>query len=153
MPFSARLSNCLKLLIVLTALSLGACMSSDPMTRADSPQARQAEQLASEGDLDAAARQFLALAEGSSGSASAHYRLRAAEVLRENGDLDGAARAISEIRRNRLDADESFRLDLIDAEVSLERGDAERASLLLATNEDSIPDRLRLRYSELRART
>ncbi|HQV73146.1 MAG TPA: penicillin-binding protein activator [Dokdonella sp.] len=153
MPFSARLSNCLKLLIMLTALSLGACMSSDPMTRADSPQARQAEQLASEGDLDAAARQFLALAEGSSGSASAHYRLRAAEVLRENGDLDGAARAISEIRRNRLDADESFRLDLIDAEVSLKRGDAERASMLLATNEDSIPERLRLRYSELRART
>src|SRR5690606_24996201 len=31
-------------------------------------------------------------------------------------------------------------------------GDAERASVLLATPENSIPDRLRLRYSELRAR-
>ena len=153
MPFSARLSNFMKLLIVLTALLLGACVSSDSVTRADNPQAQNAEQLARDGDLDAAAAEFLILADASGGSSSAHYRLRAAEVLRENGDLDAAARAIQEIRRNRLDADEAFRLDLIDAEISLKRGDADRASVLLATAEDAIPDRLRLRYSELRART
>lgn len=152
MPFFARLSNLTKILILLITLSLGACATNDSTIRTDNVQAQQAEQLVRDGDLDAAARQFLALAADSSGSSSAHYHLRAAEVLRENGDLEGAARAIKDVRRNRLSGDEPLRLDLIDAEISLQHGDAERASILLATPEASIPDSLRLRFSELRAR-
>ena len=152
MSVSAHLFNTSKILLLLISLSLGACVTTDSTIRTDTPQAQQAEQLARDGDLDAAARQFLALAEAGSGSSSAHYRLRAAEVLRENGDLDGAALAIKDVRRNRLSGNEPLRLDLIDAEVSLQYGDAERASALLANPESSIPDSLRLRYSELRAR-
>ncbi len=152
MSFSARLSTPLKLVVLLAALSLGACVTDNSTIRIDTPPAQHAEQLARDGDLDAAAREFLALATDSGGGASAHYRLRAAEVLRENGDLDGAARAIRDIRRSRLSGDEPLRLDLIDAEISLQRGDAERASALLASSETSMPDSLRLRFIELRAR-
>lgn len=150
--FATRLKS-LNILILLLALLLGACASNDTSIRPDNPQAQQAEQLAREGNLEAAARQFLALADETGGNASAHYRLRAAEVLRENGDLEGAARAIEEIRRKRLSGDDALRLDLIDAEASLERGDADRASALLATPQTVIPESLRLRYTELRART
>ena len=152
MSVSTRLSSSTKITILLISLSLGACVTTDSTTRTDTPQAQQTEQLVRDGDLDAAAQQFLDLAASSSGSSSAHYRLRAAEVLRENGDLEGAARVITDVRRNRLSGDEPLRLDLIDAEVSLLHGDAERASILLATPAESIPDSLRLRYSELRAR-
>jgi uncharacterized protein len=142
----------MRILILLLALLLGACVANTSSIRGDNPQVQQAEQLAREGNLDAAARQFLALAAGSSGAASAHYQLRAAEMLRENGDLEGAARAIENVRRSRLSGDEPLRLDLIDAEVSLHRGDAERASALLTISESTIPPPLRLRFIELRAR-
>ena len=150
--FAASLKS-LKILIPLIALLLGACASNNPSIRPDDPLAQQAEQLAREGNLEAAARQFLALADGSGGNASSHYRLRAAEVLRENGDLEGAARVIEEIRRKRLGSEDALRLDLIDAEASLKRGDADRASALLATPQAAVPESLRLRYIELRART
>jgi uncharacterized protein len=142
----------MKILILLTALLLGACVANTSSIRGDNPQVEQAEQLAREGNLEAAARQFLALAADSRGSASAHYQLRAAEILRENGDLEAAGRAIEDIRRKRLSGDEPLRLDLLDAEVSLKRGDAERASALLMISEDAIPPALRLRFIELRAR-
>ncbi len=148
---SPSLKN-LRIVIPLLALLLGACASNPTTIRVDDPLAQQAEQLAREGNLEAAAIQFLALADSSGGNASAHYRLRAAEVMRENGDLDGAARAIEDIPRNRLGSEDALRLDLIDAEASLKRGDADRASALLATPPDSVPDSLRLRFIELRAR-
>ena len=150
--FSAPLSKSLKTLTLLAALLLAACATSPSSIRSDSPQAEQAEQLARDGNLDAAARQFLALAENSSGATSAHYRLRAAETLRENGDLEAAARTIEHLQRKRLGGDEPLRLDLLDAEISLERGDATRASALLAINESSVPPELHLRVLELRAR-
>jgi uncharacterized protein len=142
----------MKVLVLFTTLLLGACGANTTSIRGDNPQVQQAEQLAREGNLEAAARQFLALAAESGGSAGAHYQLRAAEILRENGDLEGASRAIEDIRRKRLSGDEPLRLDLIDAEVSLQHGDAERASALLMTSEDAIPPSLRLRFIELRAR-
>ncbi len=150
--FAASLKR-LKILIPLIVLLLAACVSNNTTVRPDDPRAEQAEQLAREGNLDAAARQFIALAEDSGGSASAHYRLRAAETLRENGDLEGAAGVIENIQRNRLSDDDALRVDLIDAEASLKNGDADRASALLATPPDSVPATLRLRFIELRART
>ena len=152
MSDSSITSHSTKILVLLVSLMIGACATNESTVRPDDPAAQQADQLASEGSLDAAARQYLALAGENGGSAGAHYRLRAAEVLRENGDLEGAARAISDIRRKSLSGDEALRLDLIDAEVSLKRGDADRASALLTMPEESIPPALKLRYIELRAR-
>jgi uncharacterized protein len=152
MLVNTRTARFMKVLVLFTTLLLGACGANTTSIRGDNPQVQQAEQLAREGNLDAAARQFLALAAESGGSAGAHYQLRAAEILRENGDLEGASRAIGDIRRKRLSGDEPLRLDLIDAEVSLQHGDAERASALLMISEDAIPPSLRLRFIELRAR-
>jgi len=142
----------LKTLIPLLTLLLAACATTDVSVRSDAREGDHAEQLATAGELDAAAREFLDLAAASNGADSAHYRLRAAEMLRESGDLDAAARAIEDIRRKRLSGDEPLRLDLIDAEIALKRGDAQRASALLAIGEESIPPGLRLRVLELHAR-
>jgi len=152
MPVPVSSVRSIKYLVPLLTLLLAACATNDVAVRSGTSAGNHAEQLASDGELDAAAQEFLALADGSNGADSAHYRLRAAEVLRETGDLDAAAQAIEAIRRKRLSGDEPLRLDLIDAEVALKRGDAQRASALLAASEESIPPGLRVRVLELRAR-
>jgi outer membrane PBP1 activator LpoA protein len=149
----ARLLRTLKLSGVLLALLLSACATQSVSTRGDNEQESRAEQLARDGNLEAAAEQFLGLAEQSGRSAGAYYRLRAGECLRDNGDIEGAARAIEDIRRKRLGGDEPLRLDLLEAEVALERKDPQRAAALLTIAEDAIPTNLRLRVLELRART
>ena len=153
MPEPARFLKSLKLAAFLLILLLSACATQTVSTRGDNEQATRAEQLARNGNLEAAAQQFLELAGKSGGSASAYYRLRAGECLRDNGDIEAAARAIGDIRRKRLGGDEPLRLDLLEAEIALERKDPQRAAALLTIAEDSIPDNLRLRVLELRART
>ena len=84
----ARSSKASKTLIPLLALFLAACATQSVSPTRDNAEATQAEQLVSDGDLGAAAQQFLALADSSGGNASAHYRLRAAEIMRESGAID-----------------------------------------------------------------
>jgi len=143
---------CLLLFALVLVLFAGCASSPAPTARGGSLPDR-AEALAREGNLEAAAQAFLELAAGSRGDAAAFYRLRAAETLRESGDYDGAERAIEGIQRRRLQGDEPLRLDLLDAEISLRRGDAQRASLLLAVPEQDVPRGLRERVLELRARS
>jgi len=139
----------------LFGLLLSACATvavapvGDPA--AASLDAARAEQLYQHGDLDQAADAFLELASASRGDESAHYRLRAAEALRERGDLEGAARALGDLKRRRLHGDEAIRLDLLDAEIALKHGDNAQAQSLLAISE-SVPENLRVRALELRAR-
>ncbi|HMM68373.1 MAG TPA: penicillin-binding protein activator [Dokdonella sp.] len=153
MSLPARFASSFRLLFPLLVLLLSACATTTVSSRGDSTQAARAEQLAADGNLEAAAQEFLALADDSRGDASALYRLRAGEVLRDSGDLEGAARAVEDIRRKRLHGDEPLRLDLLEAEVALQRKDPQRAAALLTIAEDSIPPRLRLRVLELRARS
>lgn len=118
----------------------------------DDANARQADQLVRDGELEAAAQAFLDLAENG-GERAAGYRLRAAEVLRDAGNFVEAARVAADIRVRRLQGDEPARHDLLEAEFALRRGDADGASALLAMPEDALPAPLRLRLLELRART
>lgn len=140
----------------LLCLALGACaMVSEQTTTpsaADSERAGHAEQLYAQGDLDGSAAEFLALAQDSGGDARAHFLLRAAEALRERGDIDAAARALGDLNRRRLHGDEPVRLDLLDAEIALKRGDIAQAQSLLATGASDLPPNLRVRTLELRAR-
>jgi outer membrane PBP1 activator LpoA protein len=152
MSIYARVARFPGILVLVLPLLLAACATGGVSMRGDDSGAMDAERLARDGDLDAAARRFLQLAEDSRGSDSAHYRLRAAEILRDNGDIDGAARAIGEIRRKRLGEDEALRLDLLDAEIALHRGDPRRAELLLTIDPASIPPQWSARVLELRAR-
>lgn len=141
----------------LLALLLSACAtmsepgSGEHPAAAASPDADRAEQFYEQGDFDQAANAFLDLARTHRGDDAAHYQLRAAESLRERGDLDGAARALDDIKRRRLHGDEPLRLDLLDAEIALKRGDPARAQALLVIDA-AAPPNLRLRALELRAR-
>jgi len=138
--------------IAVLALALNACVTMPEDEPESSIEAAQAEQLYKQGELDRAAAAFLALADASGGDAQAHYRLRAAEAYADAGDLDAAARALGDVKRRRLHGDEPIRLDLLDAEIALKRGDAAQAQALLAVPDDSVPSNLRVRVLELRAR-
>ncbi|MGB0132893.1 penicillin-binding protein activator [Dokdonella sp.] len=141
-----------RILVFLLALAGAACSTTGVQTRDDGAEAVQAEQLVREGNLQAAAQEYLNLADRSRGSATAYYQLRAGEILRENGDYSGAARAIKDIKRKRLSGDEPLRLDLLEAEIALQEGDLQRASALMVVDEASVPPNLRVRVLELRAR-
>jgi len=118
-----------------------------------SEQAAHAEQLYTQGQLDQAATEFLALADAARGDAAAHYRLRAAEVLRDRGDIEGSARALGDIKRRRLHGDEAQRLDLLDAEIAIRHGDLDQADSLLAGLGDNPSEAVRVRALELHARS
>jgi outer membrane PBP1 activator LpoA protein len=139
-------------LLLVLIFALGACATLPEDEPASSVEAARAEQLYQHGDLDQAAAAFLALAESSGGDASAHYRLRAAEAFHDTGDLESAARALGDLKRRRLHGDEPLRLDLLDAEIALKRGDAAQAQALLTASDEDVPANLRPRLLELRAR-
>ncbi|MEP7097324.1 MAG: penicillin-binding protein activator [Dokdonella sp.] len=139
-------------LTLLLCLLLGACATMSGTVAESSADADQAEQLYAQGNFDQAAAAFEALAQTQSGDAAAHNRLRAAEALRERGDLDGAERALAGIKHRRLQGDELLRLDLIDAEIALKHGDFAKAQALLTVDPLDLPENLRPRLLELRAR-
>lgn len=137
--------------LLVLVLVLTACGSVQTMTPEQTGAASHAEQLYRQGDFEPAASEFLALADSGSAGAS-HYRLRAAEAMRENGNLDAAARTLAGIKHRNLDPIDQVHLDLLDAEIALAAGDAERASNLLMFPDNQLPPSLQLRAMELRAR-
>ncbi|MBO9665077.1 penicillin-binding protein activator [Dokdonella sp.] len=139
------------LVLLLSACATMSDFGPSASPEVSSPDADRAEQFYEQGDFERAAGAFLDLARTHRGDSAAHYQLRAAEALRELGDLDGAARALDDVKRRRLHGDEPLRLDLLDAEIALKRGDAPRALALLTIDQDAPPN-LRLRALELRAR-
>jgi outer membrane PBP1 activator LpoA protein len=139
--------------LLLPIFALAACATVTRLTPGQPTAADQAEQLYRVGEFEQAANAFLSLAGTRSGASGAHYRLRAAEALRETGDLDRAAQVLDRIKRRHLDTDDQMRLDLLDAEIALSQGDAARARPLLAFPENRLPENLRLRALELRARS
>lgn len=145
----------LMIALALCALTVACASVSDRLAAPSAAvveQADHAEQLNRQGQFNKAADEFLELAGESSGDAEAYYRLRAAEALRDGGDIKGAANALGDIKRRRLNAEEQQRLDLLEAEIALSRGDTAQASALLAFDSASMPAPLRLRALELRAR-
>ena len=138
--------------IAFACALLGACATLSQPSPVAVERAGRAEQLYRNGELEQAAAEFLALARSHSGDAEAYYRLRAAETLRDHGDIEAAADALGDIKRRRLHDDEPQRLDLLDAQIALSRGDTERAKALLAFDDSTLSSSLRMRALELRAR-
>lgn len=153
-PTATRVvARTLAALALCVLLASCATVSESPSSStSSSDDAAQAERLYRQGDFDQAANEFLDLARSAGGDDGAHFRLRAAESLRERGDLEGAARALGDLKRRRLQGDEPIRLDLLDAEIALKKGDAAQALSLLAISDSRVPDALRVRALELRAR-
>lgn len=139
-------------LLTVVVLLTGGCVSMPDHRPTDSEAAARAESLYRDGELEQAARAFLALADRSGSNDASQFRLRAAEALRDNGNLAAASQALDGIQRRRLAEDGPQRLDLLDAEIALSRGDATFAEdTLRGIDVDSAPH-LRLRVLELRAR-
>lgn len=151
-----RAACLLHAVLVALTLALGACASLPGPLGAPAPavveRVEHAERLQADGEFAAAASEFLALSRAHRGDASAYYRLRAAEALRDGGDIEGAEGALGDIKRRRLHDDEPQRLDLLDAEIALHRGDIERARALLTFDDATLAPNLRVRALELRAR-
>ena len=141
----------LRLMLLSLLIGVLCACSAAPSRRADVPSEMDAQTLFLQGEFRSAAQAFLALAKADR-SQRDRYRLRAAEAYREEGDQVSMRALIVEIKRERLPPDEAFRLDLLEAELALERGDAEGAiALLIAPAKEILPDHLP-RFYELRAR-
>ncbi len=137
---------------LLFSLLLAACVPvATRPTPAETAAAQSAAALAQHGQLDAAAQAYLALAEGASGRRD-HYRLLAAEAWRQAGELDHATTTLSQIDRRNLSGDEPLRLDLLRAERALATHDTATALQLTTQPNVSVPEGLRPRLLELRAR-
>jgi outer membrane PBP1 activator LpoA protein len=137
------------LLSLFTVVALAGCGG---MPSRDRPPetAVQAERLYAEGAYAAAAQAFLDAA-AERRSLRDIYRLRAAEAWREEGELDAARAALEGVTARRLAGDEALRLDLLQAELALDRGDATAALALLVQPSPGIPDAYRARFHHLRA--
>ncbi|WP_336806425.1 penicillin-binding protein activator [Fulvimonas yonginensis] len=135
---------------LLIALALAACV---PGAVTRTPQelaaAAHAEQLARQGQFDQAIQAYLDLAQQTRDPD--HYRVLAAEVYREEGAIGQAAPLLDQVRRQRLQAEDAARYDLLRAELALARHDAHTA-LQLTTQPTPVPPALELRLLELRAR-
>ena len=137
---------------LLFSLLLAACVPANtPRSAAELSAARNAESLASQGQLDQAAQAWLTLASQSSRHADS-YRLYAAEAWREEGQLQRAAPTLASIKRQNLSGDEPARLDLLRAELALDQHDAASALRLTTQPNVNISAALQSRLLELRAR-
>ncbi len=137
-------------LLLSLLLALAACQTA-PRQRAPIMSEMDAQTLLLEGDFRGAADAFLALAKRDR-SQRARYRLRAAEAYREEGDQASMQALLKDIDRAKLPPDDAFRLDLIDAELALGRGEASSADALLMEPPSGVPAGFAPRFFELRAR-
>jgi outer membrane PBP1 activator LpoA protein len=142
------LSSC----TLVASMLLAGCVEMEPREEGPAPpQASNAEQLYQQGDLDRAAQAFLDLSGTHSGDRD-YYRLRAAEAYREEGNLDAAAQALAGLKTRRLNPDETTRYALLDAEIVLTHKDPAHALERLNYPDENLPQPLRVRTLELRAR-
>lgn len=141
---STQWLSCCLVLLVAGCAQVGA-------PRQELPDAVAADQAYGQGDFDAAARDFIALADAHPRD-GAFYRLRAAEAYRQEGNIEAVAGLLPQIRQRALQGDEVVRLDLLVAEVALSRHDAPAALNRLQFTDPNVAVPLRMRALELRAR-
>ncbi len=139
--------------LIAACVLLGGCGEMPTQEEAPAANAAAAEQAYNQGDLDRAAQLFLDVSYANPRDA-AHYKLRAAEAYRENGELDQAAQALSGIKPQRLNPEESVRLALVQAEIALSRRSPQQAlqALDMARMDATVGPNLRVRAMELRSR-
>ncbi len=137
-------------LVVVLVLLTAACQTV-PRKPAAQFSEMDAQTLMLQGDFRGAANAYLTLAR-SDRSQRSRYRLRAAEAYREEGDQAAMQDLLGDIDRAKLPAEDAFRVDLIEAELALGRGDAVSADALLIEPPSGIPADFGPRFYELRAR-
>jgi outer membrane PBP1 activator LpoA protein len=135
--------------LLIVALLVGACASVPGL----GPNGAERAELAyAAGDFANAAREFIDAADRSNGADRDYLTLRAAESYRQLGDFAAVDHVAQALQHDRLDAGDQLRLDLLLAEVALSRNEPDTTLDLLTVPPDSVPDALRPRFHELRAR-
>ncbi len=137
-------------LILALSLLLTACAAPAPSPR-DRAGTGDPVELTRAGRPAEAAEAWLALAQRDPDRADA-ARLRAAEAWLSAGQPTEANAAVESIVRSALDRNDRLRLDLLRAELALNRGEFDRAERLLAMPVESLPSDLRDRLAGLRDR-
>jgi outer membrane PBP1 activator LpoA protein len=145
-----RSSTCVVLCLFLVTIAVTGCGIA-PARQAPPPAAAAAEQAFAEGDFAVAAQGFLEAA-ADQRSRRDFFRLRAAEAWREEGDLARARSTLEGVTPKRLQGDERLRLNLLQAELALDAGNAADALARLALSPESVPNAYRARFHEIRAR-
>jgi uncharacterized protein len=149
LPMTPTLLRSLPLLAL--ALALAACQGT-PTRRADLPSEMDAQTLYLQGEFSSAAQAWLELAKANRADRP-RYQVRAAEAYREEGDAAAMQALLSQIDRRKLPSDDALRLDLMQAELALNGGNAAGALALLAVPAGSVPEDRAPRFFELRARS
>lgn len=135
--------------LVIVAVLLAACAG---LPSIGSSEVEHAEQAYAAGDYRAAAREFIVAAEDARGARRDYLHLRAAESYRQLGDFAAVKQVTNSILHSRLREGEQLRLDLLLAEAAMAEGQADAALGLLTVPVERVPDALRPRFHELRAR-
>jgi outer membrane PBP1 activator LpoA protein len=140
---------------LLICASLAGCVTQggvQPHGAAPTGEATQAAQaMYIKGQFDQAAQAYLALA-AQDGDRRDYYKLLAAESYRQEGALDRAAPIVSDIRRARLEGEDSLRLDALQAEIALKNNDPATALSLTGKPAARVSPQVSQRLAELRAR-
>lgn len=147
-----HLFNLWRLAIIMLVVAGAGCVTVPTQQPGGAAADEHARRLYHDGELGRAADAWLALAERGPAANRAHYRLRAAEARRDNADLDGAAAALQGINPRHLHDDTPARVDLLNAEIALARGDAPYAVDLLSAIVLDVPAGMQPRALELLAR-
>src|SRR5690349_152648 len=127
--------NPLRLAALAAVLALASCGTPGPQKGTAPLDVGDARTLAETGDHAGAARAYERLAGAHRESRDA-LLLDAATQWRIAGDLKAANKDVGALKRKKLVPDESVRLDLLLAELALDRGDAARALDLSTLPED-----------------
>ncbi len=81
----------------------------------------------------------------------ARYQLLSADAWREEGDYNNVQTTLKAIDREGLSSNQAVQFDLLDAEILLNRGDADGALNLLVADPQKLPPEIAASYFELRA--
>ena len=146
-----RLSARLLLPLALLSAVLAGCGGMGTTRQAPPASATVAEQAFADGEFATAAQGFLEAAADQRARRD-FFRLRAAEAWREEGDLARARSTLEGVTPKRLQGDERLRLNLLQAELVLDGGNAADALARLALSPESVPNAYRARFHEIRAR-
>jgi len=111
----------------------------------------EAAALYQRGSYSEAAGAYTRLAR-SSREARPRYQVLSAQAWREEGDYAQMKIALKGVQRHSLDRENALLLDLLEAELALNAGDARTAQSLLVVDVKSVPVHLQPRFYELRAR-
>ena len=126
-----------RLAALVAVLALASCGTPGPQKGAAPVDAGDARTLAETGDHAGAARAYERLA-GAHRENKDALLLDAATQWRIAGDLKAANKDVGALKRKKLPPEEAVRLDLLLAELALDRGDAARALDLSTLPEDHL---------------